>query len=71
MRKIEGNCDGRDAGGGKPFIAEIAIWKKCDTSCREFGAQLTNMSFQFAAFDSEPQIAEPDGEEFVVFQAYP
>ena len=71
MGEIEGDGDSGDALWGKPFVAKVAIRLEGDAARGEFGVKLLDARFEFAAFDAEIEIAEAEGEQFVVFEGGP
>src|ERR1700741_601446 len=69
--EIERDGDRRHAGGGKPFVAEIAPRPEADVTCVELPEELSDASLEPGAFDRETEVAESPLEELVVGKLRP
>ena len=67
MGEVERDGDGGYSLRGKPFIAQVAIGLESDAARPEFTVKLLDAWFKLAAFDSKIEIADAEGEQFLVF----
>jgi len=71
VREVEREGDGGGAGGGEPFVAEVAIGAEGDAAEGEFVVELAEAGLEFGAFDANAEVAYAEGEEFLVFERDP
>ena len=71
MREIKREGDGRHAGWRKPLVAKVTIGPHSDSARGQLVVKLPDSRLQFAPFDADPQIANTERKQFLVFEPNP
>ncbi len=71
MGEIEGDRDRRYALRAEPFVAEIAGRPDGQAARLELAVELGHARLEVAAFDPYPEVADAQGEEFLVSKGDP